>query len=92
MKKMLMINMLMICYIDVDSKEMKPEQIYTETKYLMFSILKELPSTILDELPGSGKEEVDIQKIMELAAKVLIASPNFVLLQFVLIPHIACII
>jgi hypothetical protein len=48
---------------------MKPEQIYTETKYLLFTIIKSLPemSTIYD------KSDNDIITVLKEAQKVFIS-------------------
>jgi len=46
-----------------ETKEMKPEQIYTETKYLLFTIIKAVPPAI------SAKTENDIKVVLDLAAK-----------------------
>src|SRR5687767_639505 len=46
-----------------EAKEMKPEQIYTETKYLLFTIIKALPKL-------SPEAENDIKMLLADAQKV----------------------
>jgi len=53
-----------------DVKEMKPEQVYTETKYLLFTIIKSLPSEIADQT------RTDIMSVISEAAKYASSSKN----------------
>mmetsp|Transcript_21623 Transcript_21623/g.30230 ORF Transcript_21623/g.30230 Transcript_21623/m.30230 type:complete len:756 (-) Transcript_21623:71-2338(-) len=58
-----------------DSKEIKPEQIYAETKYLLFTIIKSLPNIIAD------KNDPDIRSVIESAEKYAHEKKDFKLAE-----------
>jgi len=58
-----------------ETKEMKPEQIYTETKYLLFTIIKAVPPSV------SAEAENDIKHVLDQAAKYALEKKDFSLAE-----------
>lgn len=58
-----------------ETKETKPEQIYTETKYLLFTIIKAVPQDI------SSRTENDIKAVLDLAGKYAAERKDTVLVE-----------
>jgi len=67
----------------VESKEMKPEQIYTETKYLLFTIIKAIPKI-------SETTENDIKALLQEAQKYASEQNDFQLADKVKKIHQNC--
>jgi len=66
-----------------DSSEVKPEQIYTETKYLLFTTMRSLPSL-------SNKAENDIRVVLEEAQKFAMDKKDFKLAEKIKKIHSNC--
>lgn len=58
-----------------DAKENKPEQIYTETKYLLFTIIKAVPPFI------SSQTEKDIRAVLDAAYKYALEKKDNLLVE-----------